>query len=114
MVRGDGTSKLVDFGIAVRSGEGDAPAGTPPTWRPSSGRARPAGPATDVYAATVVFFECLTGTRPFRAANIAALATQHQSTPPPVEEVPAAAAGAGRARPGQGPGATGRRPPRPS
>ena len=59
-----------------------------PTWRPSSGWAAPPGPPTDVYAATVVFFECLTGTRPFRATNIAALARQHQVTPPPVEEVP--------------------------
>ncbi|MGW4792309.1 serine/threonine-protein kinase, partial [Nonomuraea sp. NPDC004297] len=48
------------------------------------------GPATDVYAATVVFFECLTGTRPFRAPNVAALARQHQSASPPVEEVPEA------------------------
>jgi serine/threonine-protein kinase len=36
----------------------------------------------------VVFFECLTGARPFRAPNLAALARQHQSSPPPVEEVP--------------------------
>ncbi|SPL92013.1 serine/threonine protein kinase [[Actinomadura] parvosata subsp. kistnae] len=42
-----------------------------------------------MYAATVVFFECLTGMRPFRAPNMAALARQHQSAPPPVEEVPA-------------------------
>ncbi|GAB3905340.1 hypothetical protein GCM10027612_74730 [Microbispora bryophytorum subsp. camponoti] len=47
-----------------------------------------AGPASDVYAATVVFFECLTGGRPFRAQNMAALARQHQATPPPVDEVP--------------------------
>jgi len=53
----------------------------------------PAGPATDVYAATIVFFECLTGTRPFRATNVAALARQHQVMPPPVEEVPSALQG---------------------
>ncbi|MEV3979396.1 protein kinase [Nonomuraea sp. NPDC049758] len=90
MVQGDGVSKLVDFGIAVRAGEGAGAAGTPPYMAPEQWAGGAAGPATDVYAATVVFFECLTGTRPFRAPNIAALARQHQSAPPPVEEVPTA------------------------
>ncbi|MDP9849912.1 serine/threonine-protein kinase [Streptosporangium lutulentum] len=88
MVDAGGTSKLVDFGIAVRSGDDDAPAGTPPYMAPEQWSGGPAGPSTDVYAATVVFFECLTGTRPFRATNTAALARQHQVAPPPVEEVP--------------------------
>ncbi|MEU1388323.1 MULTISPECIES: protein kinase [unclassified Nonomuraea] len=90
MVQGDGVSKLVDFGIAVRAGEGAGAAGTPPYMAPEQWAGGAAGPATDVYAATVVFFECLTGTRPYRAPNIAALARQHQSAPPPVEEVPSA------------------------
>ncbi|MEV4391338.1 protein kinase [Nonomuraea sp. NPDC049607] len=90
MVQGDGVSKLVDFGIAVRAGEGVSAAGTPPYMAPEQWMGGAAGPATDVYAATVVFFECLTGTRPYRAPNIAALARQHQSAPPPVEEVPTA------------------------
>ncbi|WP_440065768.1 serine/threonine-protein kinase [Streptosporangium sp. OZ121] len=93
MVEADGRSKLVDFGIAVRSGDGDTPAGTPPYMAPEQWVGGPAGPATDVYAATVVFFECLTGARPFRATNIAALARQHQVMPPPVEEVPTALQG---------------------
>ncbi|WP_433364680.1 protein kinase domain-containing protein [Streptosporangium sp. CA-115845] len=93
MVEADGKSKLVDFGIALRSGDGDAPAGTPPYMAPEQWVGGPAGPSTDVYAATVVFFECLTGTRPFRATNIAALARQHQVMPPPVEEVPRALQG---------------------
>ncbi|GGS76333.1 hypothetical protein GCM10010176_019280 [Nonomuraea spiralis] len=93
MVQGDGVSKLVDFGIAVRAGEGVSAAGTPPYMAPEQWAGGPAGPTTDVYAATVVFFECLTGTRPYRAPNIAALARQHQSAPPPVEEVPQALQG---------------------
>ncbi|MER5320431.1 protein kinase domain-containing protein [Streptosporangium roseum] len=93
MVEADGTSRLVDFGIAVRSGDGDTPAGTPPYMAPEQWTGSPAGPSTDVYAATIVFFECLTGTRPFRATNIAALARQHQAMPPPVEEVPSALQG---------------------
>ncbi|WP_084958954.1 serine/threonine-protein kinase [Thermoactinospora rubra] len=88
IVRGDGVSKLVDFGIAVRAGTGASAAGTPAYMAPEQWSGGAATPATDVYAATAVFFECLTGTRPYRAANIAALARQHHSTPPPVEQVP--------------------------
>ncbi|GII03959.1 serine/threonine-protein kinase [Planobispora takensis] len=93
MVEADGTSRLVDFGIAVRAGDGDAPAGTPPYMAPEQWTGSSAGPSTDVYAATVVFFECLTGTRPFRAQSVPALARQHQVMPPPVEEVPPALQG---------------------
>ncbi|KAA9376946.1 protein kinase [Microbispora cellulosiformans] len=88
MVEADGNSKLVDFGIAVQAGEGVSASGTPPYMAPEQWSGGRAGPAGDVYAATVVFFECLTGSRPFRAQNIAALARQHQATPPPVDEVP--------------------------
>ncbi|MEU6426405.1 protein kinase [Microbispora sp. NPDC046973] len=88
MVEADGTSKLVDFGIAAQAGEGVSAAGTPPYMAPEQWSGGKAGPASDVYAATVVFFECLTGGRPFRAQNMAALARQHQATPPPVDEVP--------------------------
>ncbi|MEU6711606.1 protein kinase [Nonomuraea sp. NPDC046802] len=89
MVQADGASKLVDFGIAVRAGEEASAAGTPPYMAPEQWSGTPASPATDVYAATVVFFECLTGSRPYRALNVAALARQHQSAAPPVDEVPA-------------------------
>ncbi|GLW98705.1 serine/threonine protein kinase [Microtetraspora sp. NBRC 16547] len=90
MVEADGMSKLVDFGIAARAGEGVSASGTPPYMAPEQWSGGTASRATDVYAATVVFFECLTGTRPFRAQNLPALARQHQSTPPPIEEVPVA------------------------
>ncbi|MEU7739927.1 serine/threonine-protein kinase [Nonomuraea sp. NPDC049158] len=88
MVQEDGSSKLVDFGIAVRTGEDASAAGTPPYMAPEQWSGASAAPATDVYAATIVFFECLTGARPFRSPNLAALARQHQSSPPPIEEVP--------------------------
>nr|BFE82665.1 hypothetical protein GCM10020093_052660 [Planobispora longispora] len=113
LVEADGMSRLVDFGIAVRSGDGDAPAGTPPYMAPEQWTGSSAGTSTDVYAATVVFFECLTGTRPFRAQSIPALARQHQAMPPPSR----------RSRPGCGAWssaawpstrATARRPPPPS
>lgn len=93
VVQGDGSSKLIDFGIAVRQGDGGTAAGTPPYMAPEQWSGSAATPSTDVYAATIVFFECLTGTRPFRASNIAALAHQHHTAPPPIEEVPAALQG---------------------
>ncbi|MEU8268713.1 serine/threonine-protein kinase [Sphaerisporangium sp. NPDC049002] len=89
VIEGTGHSKLIDFGIAVRSGDGASGAGTPSYMAPEQWAGAPAGPATDVYAATIVFFECLTGTRPFQSQNIAVLARQHQSMPPPVDQVPA-------------------------
>src|SRR5690606_2580368 len=42
----------------------------------------------DIYAATVVFFECLTGSRPFRSRHLASLAREHRSVSPPLEDVP--------------------------
>ncbi|MEO3813075.1 serine/threonine-protein kinase [Sphaerisporangium sp. B11E5] len=89
MIEASGQSKLLDFGIAVRPGDGVSGAGTPPYMAPEQWAGAPAAPSTDVYAATIVFFECLTGTRPFQSRNVAALARQHQSMPPPVEQVPA-------------------------
>ncbi|GAA5069960.1 serine/threonine-protein kinase [Thermocatellispora tengchongensis] len=83
----DGHSKLVDFGIAVPSGETGHMVGTPPYMAPELWEEAPASAATDVYAATVVFYECLAGKRPFAADNIAALAYQHQNAEPPLDPV---------------------------
>ncbi|MEU6711975.1 protein kinase [Nonomuraea sp. NPDC046802] len=87
IVTQDGDSKLVDFGVAAHVGESGSLAGTPTYMAPEQWEDAPAGPATDVYAATLVFFECLTGHRAFHAGNAAALAFQHQHQPPPLEDV---------------------------
>ncbi|MGK5532015.1 serine/threonine-protein kinase, partial [Streptomyces sp. URMC 129] len=84
----DGTSKLVDFGIAVPSGFGGTVAGTPRYMAPEQWRGLPAGPATDIYAATATFHECLTGRPPFGGDSTAELMVQHTSAPVPVENVP--------------------------
>ncbi|MBD0839480.1 serine/threonine-protein kinase [Streptomyces sp. TRM68416] len=84
----DGTSKLVDFGIAVDSGTGAGVAGTPSYMAPEQWTGAPASPAADVYAATATFFECLTGRRPYSGDNFAELALQHVEAPVPAEEVP--------------------------
>lgn len=83
----DGDSKLVDFGVAARFGEKAALIGTPSYMAPEQWDDAPAGPAADVYAATLVFFECLAGHRAFHGENVAALAYQHQHSAPPLEDV---------------------------
>ncbi|WP_202124416.1 serine/threonine-protein kinase [Actinomadura physcomitrii] len=87
IVRGDGCSKLIDFGIAVEAGEAGR-SGTPVYMAPEQWRGEPASPATDVYAAACVFFECVTGRRPFTAEDQAGLMGRHLTAPIPVEGVP--------------------------
>ncbi|MEU1424234.1 protein kinase [Kitasatospora sp. NPDC005751] len=83
-----GTSKLVDFGIAVPSGDDRDVSGTPAYMPPEQWAGRPASPAGDVYAATVTFFECLTGSRPYDGVTFAELAVQHTEAPIPAELAP--------------------------
>ncbi|MEO5875004.1 MAG: serine/threonine-protein kinase, partial [Streptosporangiaceae bacterium] len=92
VARADGRSKLADFGIAVDAGR-EGGAGTPSYMSPEQWRRGPATPATDVYAATCVFYECVTGRRPFRTqargeSAIADLGRQHTDAPIPMEGVP--------------------------
>jgi serine/threonine-protein kinase len=88
LVAADGSSKLVDFGIALRSGTKGAVAGTPAYMAPEQWNGQSASPAADVYAATATFYECLTGSKPFRGENFAELAVQHIEAPVPVEQAP--------------------------
>jgi eukaryotic-like serine/threonine-protein kinase len=88
LVQENGQSKIADFGIAVRAGHADVPAGSPAYMAPEQWTGAPAGPATDVYAATCVFFECLSGHRPFGSADRATLERRHLTAPVPVTEVP--------------------------
>jgi eukaryotic-like serine/threonine-protein kinase len=76
LVDGQGTSKLTDFGVAARTGQA-ASGGTPLYMAPEQWAGAPASPATDIYAATAVFFECLTGMTPFSGPP-AQLAAQHE------------------------------------
>ncbi|MCW2878953.1 MAG: Serine/threonine protein kinaselike protein [Sphaerisporangium sp.] len=88
LVQADGFSKLADFGIATPTGQRGLPSGTPPYMAPEQWNGAPASPATDVYAATCVFFECLAGHRPYNADHVAALMHLHQTAAIPADAVP--------------------------
>ncbi|MFF5445764.1 serine/threonine-protein kinase [Streptomyces sp. NPDC012888] len=88
LVAADGSSKLVDFGIAAGRGSTPGVAGTPAYMAPEQWQGGPASPAADVYAATAVFFECLTGRKPYTGQNFAELALQHVEAPVPDAEAP--------------------------
>jgi Protein kinase domain len=94
MVGGDGQSKLIDFGIALRSGAEGQVVGTPAYMAPEQWAGGPASPSTDVYAATCVFFECVTGETPYRGETTEAYRALHTYAeipaayaPPPVQEL---------------------------
>ena len=87
VVQEDGQSKLIDFGVATLAGERSM-SGTPAYMAPEQWRREDATPATDVYAATCVFYECVTGHRPFRAATPAQMSALHLRSPVPLSEVP--------------------------
>src|SRR3984957_18680358 len=83
LVDGAGNSKLTDCGVAVKAGERAPVGGTPLYMAPEQWNGEPATPATDIYAATAVFYECLTGQTPF-TGRLEHLAMQHQTAAIPV------------------------------
>ncbi|MFZ0189574.1 MAG: serine/threonine-protein kinase [Streptosporangiaceae bacterium] len=88
LVNGDGESKLTDFGIAARAGDSPIPAGTLVYAPPEQIEGSPASPASDVYAATATFYECLVGRPPFTANTAEQLMYQHLAEPVPLDPVP--------------------------
>ncbi|GAA4199168.1 hypothetical protein GCM10022252_50540 [Streptosporangium oxazolinicum] len=93
LIQADGGSKLADFGIAAHVGEAGGTTGTPAYMAPEQWEGAPASTATDVYAATCVFFECLTGRRPYLADHRVVLMHRHRHEPIPVDEVPSSVRG---------------------
>lgn len=89
LITREGLSVLVDFGIALPTGGTDKVAGTPAYMAPEQWAGSPAGPASDVYAATATFFECVTGAKPYPGATPIELLVQHTRAPIPEESAPA-------------------------
>ena len=73
LVDRSGAARMHDFGLSFRG----APAYLAPSSQP--------GPSADLYAATAVFFECLTGRPPYPAQNAV---QAHRDAPIPAEAVP--------------------------
>jgi serine/threonine-protein kinase len=86
IVEANGTSMLVDFGIALRAGAQGPAAGTPGYMAPEQWVGAPASPASDIYAAAVTFTECVTGIDPPRDGSAPAWGSRGPSRPdgPPV------------------------------
>jgi hypothetical protein len=81
-----GQVKLTDFGVALPAAEEFPAAGTPRYLAPEVWRGEPATSGTDVYAATVVFFECLAGYPPFDG-DLSRLREQHASGSVPLDGI---------------------------
>ncbi|HEY3707779.1 MAG TPA: protein kinase [Amycolatopsis sp.] len=90
LVSREGASKLVDFGLATLDGHNGLTAGSPSYMAPEQWAGRPGLPATDVYAATCVFYQCVTGHRPFEADTSEQLRAMHGGAPVPLDAVPEA------------------------
>jgi serine/threonine-protein kinase len=79
----DGTTKLVDFGLAAPAGTTGGVAATPAFASPEviTGAAR--SPASDVYSAGAVLWTLLAGRPPFPGTDVAAVLRAHVEQPPP-------------------------------
>jgi eukaryotic-like serine/threonine-protein kinase len=82
-----GSVRLVDFGLSTTHGRRLLARSTPFYLAPEQWSG-PATSAGDVYAATVTFFECLTGAPPFYAESSAELSAKHEQSIPPIDVIP--------------------------
>lgn len=89
MFRADGTLTLADFGIARRLGEDSdlttrfGLVGTPSYLSPEQAHGAHADARSDLYSLGVVFYELLTGRKPFAGDGVEAVLSQHVSAPLP-------------------------------
>lgn len=85
----DGNIKIGDFGLALiatgpafeRHAQGK---GTPAYMSPELCRGEPRDHRSDIYSLGAVFFEILTGERPFKASGMVDMALKHATAPLPV------------------------------
>jgi eukaryotic-like serine/threonine-protein kinase len=83
-----GQVRLVDVGLWTSDARRLLARSTPFYLAPEQWDGPPATPAGDVYAATVVFFECLAGAPPFYAEGAAELLAKHEQGALPLDVVP--------------------------
>ena len=89
MLRQDGSVALIDFGIAKHADHalghtlhGEI-VGSPFYLSPEQAAGRAVSPASDIYCLGVIFYEMLTGARPFAADRVEVLLAQHLFSAPP-------------------------------
>lgn len=97
MLREDNSPVLIDFGLARRSlddagttGIGQV-LGSPYYISPEQAHGQRVDARTDLYSLGVMFYEMLTGQRPYSGQTAMAIMTQHASRPVPVLPDPTAA-----------------------
>jgi len=90
MLRDDGSVALIDFGLAKRmrleqemTGSGEI-FGTPYYMSPEQGHADDVDARSDVYSLGVIFYEMLTGEKPYRASNAMGIIYKHSHAPIPL------------------------------
>jgi tRNA A-37 threonylcarbamoyl transferase component Bud32 len=90
MLRSDDTIALIDFGLAKRmrlrmelTDEGEI-FGTPYYMSPEQGHGNGVDHRSDIYSLGVIFFEMLTGQKPFRADTAMGIIYQHAQAPIPL------------------------------
>jgi DNA-binding response OmpR family regulator len=90
MLRADGSIALIDFGLAKQlSLEAEITAtgeifGTPYYMSPEQGHGRVTDARSDLYSLGVMFYEMLTGKKPFLAPTPMAVIYKHANTPVPM------------------------------
>lgn len=89
MLREDGSLALIDFGLAKQlalesqiTGSGEI-FGTPYYMSPEQGHGRPTDERSDLYSIGIMFYEMLTGRKPYLAATPMAVIWQHSHAPLP-------------------------------
>ena len=90
LMRMTGEAVIADFGIAKQLGSAlsltrhDMAVGTPYYMSPEQARGSNVGPHSDIYALGVLYFEMLTGTRPYEASTPNELMGKHLHAPIPL------------------------------
>ena len=94
MLREDGTIVLIDFGLAKQV-ELDAEItatgeifGTPYYMSPEQGHGREVDERSDIYSLGIIFYEMLTGQKPFLAPTPMAVIYKHSHAPLPELPLP--------------------------
>ena len=92
MIDGEGTAKVMDFGIAKPASAGTDGAstgyvlGSPEYMSPEQARGRRADFRSDLYSLGIVVFEAFAGRVPFRGATPVETLMMHVEAPPPIDD----------------------------